>query len=249
MNLWNDLKNGLRGAAARKGLLAKTVTVRGRALLPVEALGEPEHDDYPILKGREQMLEIEVGEGLGHAFTDGAGTFAGTVEDILALAPDAPFRRALLVACLNAVLRGEPGVEKTRHCTDAGPVECAKELPARVEALLAEHGKPADGRARIFQAGLQPRMAEALAARFEVRITDLDPDNIGTRRAGVLVESPERTAGNLRWCDAAVVTGTVLTSGTLEPFLDAGVPALFYGVTVAGAAQVLGLQRFCPRST
>ena len=48
----------------------------------------------------------------------------------------------------------------------------------------------------------------------------------------------------------ALVTGTAAVNGTLEEILEvAGAKAVFYGIRIAGVAQMLGLTRFCPRST
>ena len=54
----------------------------------------------------------------------------------------------------------------------------------------------------------------------------------------------------LEWCDLALVTGTAVVNGTLEAILKvAGAKAVFYGISIAGVAELLGLERFCPRST
>jgi hypothetical protein len=248
MDVYARLKDEIESAAKSQELLLASVTVRGRPLLPEEAIGTPEHSDYPLIKGREQMLEVEVGGNIGHAFTDGAGRFSGAVEDVLRLDTDTAFGRAVVVATLNAVLRGAGLIEGTIHCRDDGPVKCAPKLPKAVERVFGKRAGDGDPKRklRVALVGLQPRMAEALAVPFEIRITDLDPDNIGTERVGVKVEGPDRTRVNLRWCDIAVVTGTVLTGGAIEDILDVEVPVLFYGVTIAGASRVMDLQRFCP---
>ena len=47
-----------------------------------------------------------------------------------------------------------------------------------------------------------------------------------------------------------LVTGTTVVNGTLEAILKvAGAKAVFYGISIAGVAWLLGLERFCPRST
>ncbi len=249
MDVWGNLKAALKSSAERLNALPALVAVKGRPLLPEEAIGRPGHDDYPLVKGREQMIEVEVMGAAGHAFTDGAGRFAGSVGDVLRLDPDTSFRRSILAATLSGLLRNEGSVGGTRHCRDNGPVECARGLPEALGLFLEKSGvHPASERSRIAMVGLQPRMAEALSKRFELRITDLDRDNIAKERFGCTIGGPESNPQNLEWCDAALVTGTTLTSGTIGPFLDADKPVLFYGVTIAGAARVLCLERFCPCS-
>ena len=54
----------------------------------------------------------------------------------------------------------------------------------------------------------------------------------------------------LEWCDLALVTGTTVVNGTLEPILEmAQEKAVFYGISIAGVAELLGIERSCPRST
>jgi uncharacterized protein (DUF4213/DUF364 family) len=87
--------------------------------------------------------------------------------------------------------------------------------------------------------------------RCELRILDMDPENIGKEKFGAVVLDGSKDAEEvLRWCDLALVTGTTAVNGTLEAILRvAGVKAVFYGISIAGVAQMLGLERFCSRST
>jgi uncharacterized protein (DUF4213/DUF364 family) len=103
------------------------------------------------------------------------------------------------------------------------------------------------GRARIAQIGFQPRIVESLAAQFPLRVLDLDTDNIGARKFHVAIEGPEATEMAIRWADLLFVTGTTIVNGTIGAFLE-GKPVLFYGITIAGAAHLMGWERFCPQS-
>jgi uncharacterized membrane protein YgdD (TMEM256/DUF423 family) len=77
---------------------------------------------------------------------------------------------------------------------------------------------------------------------------DLDPDNIGTRKYGVTIGGPKETDAAIKWADLLLVTGTTLVNGTLPDFLVQK-PVIFYGTTIAGAAHLMGWERFCARST
>ena len=101
------------------------------------------------------------------------------------------------------------------------------------------------GRPRIAMVGFQPRIVEALSPRFELRVTDLDEANIGQEKFGGKIDDPSRTKDNLKWCNIALVTGTTIVNDTIDQFLIAK-PVIFYGVTIAGAAELQGLKRFCP---
>ena len=45
--------------------------------------------------------------------------------------------------------------------------------------------------------------------------------------------------------EAASLPGTTVVNGTIDRFLDRDRPVVFYGVTSAGPARVLNLNRFC----
>ena len=82
-------------------------------------------------------------------------------------------------------------------------------------------------------------------------ILDMDPENIGKEKFGVVVLDGGKDAEEvLRWCDLALVTGTTVVNGTIEPILEmAGGKVVFYRISIAGVTRLLGLERFCPRST
>lgn len=237
-NVYEILRERLSAMIERNGLGSEPLEVRARALTPREAIGKPESDDYAILKGKERMMAARFRGAEGHAFTDMFGNYTGTVADALKMELSNNYRRAVFVATLNAVTRFLGVAGRTMHCRDEGPVECSARLPG----FLMKLGAPR----RVAMVGLQPRLLEALAAAAEVRVTDMDPDNIGRLPSGVPVEGPEATRRNLEWCETAFVTGTTVVNGTIERFLNIGKPTVFYGVSISGAAALLGLDRFCP---
>jgi len=96
--------------------------------------------------------------------------------------------------------------------------------------------------------GFQPALAEAVDKDFKVRLVDLDPDNVGQVKRGVLVEGAESTRDAMNWCDMLLVTGTTLANDSIGQFLN-GKPVLFYGTTISGAASLMGWDRFCPQSS
>jgi hypothetical protein len=216
------------------------ITVTAQTLSSEEAIGNPEEDDYPLLKGRERIMEAQFRGARGHAFTDMYGNWRGTLNDILVMEMKNNFRRAVFVATSNAVLRHLGMVAGTVHCKDRAPQECSKIL---VEKIHAEFGSP-----KVLLVGFQPRMAEVLAKRFALRISDLDEANIGTKKFGIVVQSPREIQDAIKWCDLMVVTGSTAVNNTIQEFIGKK-PVLFYGVTCAGPAHLLGLNRFCPFGT
>ncbi len=235
----HELREHLEATAGRHGLLDESILVSARALSPEEAIGSPEHDDYALVTGRERMMQADVRGACGHAFTDMYGRWEGTVGEVCRTEPLNNYRRAILAATLNAVMRFAGEIEGTVHCRDDGPVECARELADFVAS--GGYGGP------FALVGYQPRLAEALSSLGELRIVDLDERNIGRTRAGVRVAGPGGTEAALEGAGSVFVTGSTLVNGTMPRFLRLAAPTVFYGVTIAGAARVLGLRRFCAR--
>ena len=185
-------------------------------------------------------MQAEFGHALGQAFTDRYGDFEGTVEEVLAMHLENNYRRAIFVATLNALLRHMGQIDRTTHCRDQGPGQCAEELRHYIETHY--------GRVKIVLIGFQPRMVETLARNSPLRVIDMDPDNIGSRKFQITIEGPESTEEAIRWTDLLLVTGTTLVNGTIGNFLNSK-PILFYGTTIAGAAHLMGWDRFCAKGT
>ena len=237
MDAFTRMKTRFLELIEENQLGAVPVRVSVRDLTPEEAIGNPEDRDYPLVKGRERLLEAEILGSRGQAFTDAPGNFSGTLKSVSFLQLTDNRSRAVFIAALNALMRHLGLVEKTIHCKDASPPLCALDL---VKHVRENYGNP-----RIAMIGFQPRMAQALAKTFALRVMDMDPDNIGQTKSGVLIEGPEQTQKNIAWCDLALVTGSTVSNGTVHELLT-GKPALFFGVTIAGPAVLLGLNRYCP---
>ena len=207
-----------------------------QALTPEEAIGNPEDKDYPLITGRERMMQAEFRNTCGQAYTDMYGNYSGKLIDIANMELKNNFRRAIFISSLNATMRYLGLIDKTMHCKDNEPRECSTKL---VEYVMKKYGHP-----KIAMVGLQPRMVESLAKSFDIKVTDMDYANINSEKFGVIIQSPEKTKEHLDWCDLIVVTGSTIVNDTINDFLI-NKPVIFYGVTISGAAKVLGLENFC----
>jgi hypothetical protein len=239
-DLYHQLKNKAAAIFDRHGLMGDTVRIKARALSAEEAIGHPEGDDFPIQKGKERLMQAIIDGAAGQAFSDRFGDYEETLEAILETPLSNNFRRAIFVASINAALRRLGLIEKTVHCRDQGPGQCA--------LALADHLQGRYGKVNISIIGFQPRMVETLSSRFPIRVLDMDADNIGKRKFGAVVESPKTAQTAMAWADLLLVTGTTLVNGTLTDFLGPK-PVLFYGTTIAGAAYLMGWNRFCESSS
>lgn len=239
------LRGAARTLATEYGVLNTSLRVEIRQLPPELAIGDTAHRDYPIWKGKEGIVEAKLLDGVGQAFSPVPADFSGELGDVLALDlagndETALRNRGVFVASVNALCRHLGVAGETVHCRDSGPVECAQDL-LRVIGV----GSPADSRITLI--GCQPRMIEALSSTYELRVIDLDPDNIGKSMGGVTIEGEERTDDALERCSLALVTGSTLVNGTIDRFLGLKCHTVFYGITIAGAAALLRLHRFCTR--
>ena len=238
--LYDQIKERFGRLCQQHDLMDQSVAVKARTLSAKEAIGDPEADDFPLQQGRERLMQADFMGVFGQAFTDQYGNFEGPLRQILTMPLENNYRRAILTATINAVMRHLGLADKTVHCRDKGPADCA----AALAGFLAEEY----GDIKILQVGFQPAMVEALAKRFDYRIVDMDPDNIGTEKRGALIEGPDATADAIKWADLLLVTGTTVVNGTIEQFLT-DTPVLFYGTTIAGAAELMGWPRFCACGT
>lgn len=212
------------------------VVVKTKPLTVEEVIGNPEDKDYPLVTGRERMIQAEFRDTFGQAYTDMYGNYTGKLVDIAEMELKNNFRRAIFISSLNAVMRYLGLIDKTIHCKDDEPRICSTKL---AEYIADKYNHP-----KIAMVGLQPRMVESLGKNFDLRVTDLDPKNIGTVKYGAEIQDPQKNTENLDWCDIVVITGSTIVNNTLPAFLK-NKPVIIYGVTVSGAAQILGLDNFC----
>jgi len=237
MDVYDMAKEYLKEVIHSHQIFEERVSIKARPLSSEEAIGNPEEKDYPLLKGKERMIQAEFKGFLGQAYTDMYGNYEGTLSEIISMDMRNNFRRAIFTSTLNAVMRCFTNLKGTIHCKDQDPPRCSQELIKYISDRF--------GKVKIAMVGFQPRMVEALSKQFEVKVTDLDADNVGKEKFGIKIEGPDKTTENLKWTDLALVTGTTFVNNTYTEFLLKK-PVVFYGVTVAGLATLAGLEKFCP---
>jgi uncharacterized protein (DUF4213/DUF364 family) len=236
MQLYDTLRKKFVVLIKEHHLESEEAIICTKPLTPEEAIGNPEDKDYPLITGRERMMQAQFKNACGQAYTDIYGNYTGKLIDIANIELKNNFRRAIFISSLNATMRYLGLIEKTMHCKDNEPRECSTQL---VEYIKKKYGQP-----KIAMAGLQPRMVESLSKTFEIKVTDMDHANFNSEKLGVIIQSPQKTGEHLDWCDLIVVTGSTIVNNTIGDFLT-DKPKMFYGVTISGAARILGLENFC----
>lgn len=216
----------------------KEITITCKTLTPEEAIGNPLHDDYPIQLGKERMIEADFMGKKGQAFSDSYFNYKGTIGDILALDLETNARRAIFISSLNAIMAYLGKIPEAIHCKDDDLMRCADHFFDFVKNQFVETEN-------ILLVGLQPRLLEQLTALKSVRVCDLNPDNIGKPKCGVVVDGPERFSENAKWAETIFATGSTVVNGTIDEIVNANRETCFYGVTITGVAHLLGLKHFC----
>ena len=220
------------------------VEVRARTLNPEEAIGQPGRRDYPLLVGKERMLEAVVDGARGQAFTDAPREFKGTIAEVSELPLSNNRERAVFIAVANALACRLGLVCDTVHCRDDEPETCAADIARQLRNL---------GVARVGLVGMNPAIAEALVSTFgseNVQIADKAPENIGTDKFGVQIQDGGLCLSDMVGSvDHLLVTGTTLANGSFGAIhghlVLSSTPFHLFGVTGAAACAICKLPRLC----
>ncbi|SHI86227.1 Rossmann-like domain-containing protein [Parasporobacterium paucivorans] len=237
--LFIKLKEEFAKIIEEKQLSMDKVNIRSEALSIDEAIGNTKRTDFPIITGKEVLLQAEYKGFYGQAFTDAPAIFEGKLSQVLDMdLTSGGHGRGIFIAAMNAVMCSLGLADHTIHCKNEGPELCAKKIKSYFKERYAD--------IKITLVGYQPAMLENLADGFRVRVLDLNPDNIGQIRYGVQVEDGIKDYSDaVQWADVILCTGSTICNGSIVNFLDLDKETIFYGTTIAGAAAILGLKRLC----
>lgn len=242
---YGQLKERFLSVAKEHSLLHEPVTVTARILNNEEAIGNPTRDDYPLLKGKEFLMEATFQDCPGQAFTDAPSEQVSSLGEILNLPLDGVSNRAIFIATLNAVIRSLKTDIMTIHCHDDEPEDCAAEMIQRLQKMPIS---------RVGLVGLQPAILEALVDCFgadSVLCVDRDESQREQSKYGVPIKwgDDQETAELFQKSELVLATGSTIVNGSLPGLLklseDCQTDIIFYGTTIAGAAKLMNLKRFC----
>lgn len=240
MNIYKLLKEKLEKIIKENNLMAEEILITSKALSPEEALGITERKDYPILTGKEIMLEATFKNSVGQAFTNSPSVFSGNLTEILELdIENDPHAKGLFIATFNAIMKHLNLATGTIHCKNQDLEICGKKY---VDYIKENYHNP-----KIAIIGFQPALLDNLSKVFDVRILDLNPDNVGTMKYNVLVEDGIKAYDEVvcEWADLVLCTGSTICNGSIVNFINLEKPVIFFGTSIAGTAEILGLKRAC----
>lgn len=241
-----NAKEKFSAIADKYCLRGESIKVKIGTLTAKQAIGNPVRKDFPLLIGKEVMIEAQFRDSFGQAFTSQPQSFSGSIQDILSLNLDISNNRAIFIATLNAVTAHFGIADKTCHCKTEEPEMCGMEI---AQSLLSRFG-----RIRIGMVGYQPAMLDHLIQTFgtaHVKCSDLDPNNVGSNKFGVVIcDGYTENKSLMNWCDLLLVTSSTNVNNTLDDLyteaISHGKHFITFGITGAGISALSGLERICP---
>ena len=244
--MYTKLKTGFIDLSKKNDLWESEVNITAKILTSEEAIGETERKDFPLLQGKEFLIQANFKNALGQAFTDAPGNFKGKLKEIFELELTDNSNRALFIAALNAVMRYVGRAEKTIHCKNNEPELCAREI---VRTIIDKYS--ADIKVGIV--GFQPAIIDNFSKNIttqNLKVIDLDKNNINKKKYGVLIWDGSKMKDELfKISDVILATGSTIVNDSLSQLISLSEkyqkPLYFYGTTVAGAARILNLKRLC----
>ncbi|MFC1951657.1 Rossmann-like domain-containing protein [Chloroflexota bacterium] len=240
-----EVKEKFQALVAEHQMGEEPVKVTIGTLSTKQAIGSPVRQDFPLLEGKEVMIEAQFKGNFGQAFTDKPCDFTGSLKDILTLILGINDNRAIFIATLNAVMAHMGMVTGVRHCRNEEPEECAVQI--------AQHILTNFGETKVGLIGLQPAILENLVKVFgadNVCCTDLNPKNVGSQKFGAeILNGRTETKRLISWCGLLLATSSTIVNNTFDGIraeaVSRGKRLIMFGVTGAGVSSLLGMERLC----
>ncbi len=238
MNIYEKLRQYFENLIEEKNIQNDDISIYIKALDSKQAIGKPKRQDYPLLNGKEVLLEANYKNSLGQAFTSARSSASLKLQDIKGLKIGIDeYDTAIFIATLNAIMLHFNLIKDTVHCKNEEPELCASQIAEYLDKYTSK---------KLLLIGYQPAMIEHIKkAGLNLRVLDLNPENIGSARYGVLIEDGKNFEEAIKWSDVILCTGSTIINGSIKNFLNIEKTVYFYGTTIAGPSLILGLKRLC----
>ncbi|WP_455257621.1 Rossmann-like domain-containing protein [Peptoniphilus asaccharolyticus] len=239
MNIYDKLLNYYENLIVQNNIEFENIDVSLKTLTEEEAIGITTRKDYPLLNGKEVLVEANFRGSLGQAFTSARTALSIKLSEVKNLnIGENEYDTAIFISTLNAVMKYLGLITGTKHCKNEEPELCAKQIAD----FLSENKTK-----KFLLIGYQPAFIDKLSSyEYNLRVLDLNPDNIGEIKYGVEIESGEIYKEAIEWSDIILCTGSTIINGSILNFMDLkDKDVYFYGTTIAGPAKILNLKRLC----
>ena len=129
LSFYSELRARFMKLLTEEGILGEQVVINTKSLTPEEAIGITKRKDFPIITGKDVMVQAECLGALGQAFTDAPCAYRGTLEEIcsLDLAND-PTAADCSISGPERCHETPGRVDCTVHCRNEGPESCAADV-------------------------------------------------------------------------------------------------------------------------
>jgi hypothetical protein len=235
-----EIKKRFQKIVLANNLLEKEIIITSKVLTPEEAIGNPDRSDFPILTGKERIMEASFENTKSNVFTDMPGNWTDTLKNILKKEIKNNFHRAILISSINCVMRYLGLIQGTVHCKDNQPEECAIEL----FNWLKENYKSTS---KIALIGFQPAFVEKLSKEYILKVLDLNKQNFGIKYGVEIYDGSKDSKKIINWSDVVIATGTIFVNGSIDNIAEI-IPLkniIYFGVSCAGISKLLDLERIC----
>jgi len=199
-------------------------------------------EEYALMRGEEVIVRSSFKGSYGDAFTDKPRNYCGKVKEIPNLLSRDEDFKSIFFSSLNAVLSYVGLTDKTVHCRGDDPEKCGESLK---NYILEEFGGSS-----IAHIGYQPGHVKSCSKVFDSCVTDLNPENIGSKKFGRRILDGERNEEIIKKVDIACITGSTIVNGSLPEILSFcktyDTDPIVYGVSAKGSLELIGMDCFCP---
>ncbi len=176
---------------------------------------------HPLRAG---ILKADFRGSEGLACTNLDVEYSGTVEEVCRMETvENEKTRAIFISVLNAVMVSLGLAVRNSICREGGQEFCGENI---ADYVASAYGNP-----EILLVGMQEGILSGLRKKgFSV---------------SVIGDEVKPSSGDLSGTDLILCSGSTIITGTITDYLDLDKEVIFYGMTLAGAAEWLGVKRIC----
>ena len=239
MSIYKILMNYFSDLISEHNLDDEEIFVSIKSLTEKEAIGITERKDFPLLNGKEVLIEANFKNSLGQAFTNSRSALSIKLSNVRDLdIENNDYDIAIFISILNSVMKHLGLISNTVHCKNEEPELCAEQIANFLNADLYKN---------ILLIGYQPAFIDKLSsAGYNLRVLDLNVDNIGEIRYGIKIEDGNLFKEAISWANIILCTGSTIGNRSIMNFLNLeNKEVYFYGTTIAGPSKILNLKRLC----
>ena len=227
---------------ATQEALGKKISIVKDPVPEVQLLPEGE-SPHPYIDKPEYRVIADYEGAKGEAYTETPFEFEGTLREAVEIKPTEAGIDARVIAAINAALCSWDFLP--------GTFPDDPEIHHKYAADLYNYVTRNMGyRSNVVLIGYDGYIVKKFVeGGMDFWTLDRNPSNISQNRFEHVVVNGAKLNREAcyEWGQLFLLTGSTMTNGTVTHFLDREIKTLFYGITAAGPARLLGLHWFPTR--